>query len=71
MWELPEIKPPQSEVAVTLKLRHSITVTDYRVRVCQNGHSEVHGGRWFPQSRISGLPLTGLARKILRTAGLI
>ncbi len=71
MWELPKIKPPRSEVAGTLKLRHSITVTDYRVRVCQNGHSEVHGGRWFPQSRISGLPLTGLARKILRTAGLI
>lgn len=71
MWELPEIKPPQSEVAGTFELRHSITVTDYRVRVCQNGHSDVHGGRWFPQSRISGLPLTGLARKILRTAGLI
>jgi A/G-specific adenine glycosylase len=70
MWELPEIKPPEDGRS-TLQLRHSITVTDYRVRVCQNGYSHVNGGRWFPQSRISGLPLTGLTRKILRTAGFI
>jgi A/G-specific adenine glycosylase len=73
MWELPEIQPFDEEGVSTLKLRHSITVTDYMVRVCQNGHghSDVTDGRWFLQSRIPGLPLTGLARKILRTAGII
>ncbi len=70
MWELPEIQSPPDD-AVTFKLRHSITVTDYAVRVYQNGHSEVGGGRWFPPTRIESLPLTGLTRKILRTAGII
>jgi A/G-specific adenine glycosylase len=71
MWELPEIQPPNWDGVSTFKLRHSITVTDYVVRVCQNGHDHVTGGRWFPHSRIPGLPLTGLTRKILRTAGII
>ena len=71
MWELPEIPTPGSNHSGTLKLRHSITSTDYTVTVCQNGHVNGKGGRWFPQARVSGLPLTGLARKILRAAGVI
>ncbi len=70
MWELPEIKYPAGD-AVVFTLRHSITVTDYTVRVYAQNTPQVKGGRWFPQSRLAALPLTGLARKILRTAGII
>jgi A/G-specific adenine glycosylase len=71
MWELPEIQSPNSDAVSTFTLRHSITVIDYTVRVCRTDHSDVAGGRWFSQSRLASLPLTGLTRKILRTAGII
>jgi A/G-specific adenine glycosylase len=71
MWELPEIPSPNGDTAIKFTLRHSITVTDYTVRVCQSNHADVSGGRLFSQSRIASLPLTGLTRKILRTAGII
>lgn len=71
MWELPETTSPNGDTVANFTLRHSITVTDYTVRVCQNGHSDITGGRWFRQARIASLPLTGLTRKILRTAGII
>lgn len=71
MWELPEITSPNGDTVTNFTLRHSITVTDYTVRVCQNGHSDIAGGRWFQQSRLASLALTGLTRKILRTAGII
>ena len=70
MWELPEIANPEEASKVLLTLRHSITVTDYivRVRQCVPQRSQ---GRWVTSSRARGLPLTGLARKILRVAGII
>jgi len=70
MWELPEIANPEAASKVLLTLRHSITVTDYivRVRQCVPQRSQ---GRWVTSSRARGLPLTGLARKILRVAGII
>jgi hypothetical protein len=71
MWELPEIASPNGDTVADFTLRHSITVTDYTVRVCQNKHSDITGGRWFQQSRLASLALTGLTRKILRTAGII
>ena len=71
MWELPEIARDRVRGRSAFQLRHSITVTDYVVHICQNGHSVVKGGHWVPQSQASELPLTGLARKILRTAGVI
>ena len=71
MWELPEVPYPNGETVTKFTLRHSITVTDYTVRVCENNHSDVTGGRWVSQSRLASLPLTGLTRKILRTAGII
>jgi A/G-specific adenine glycosylase len=71
MWELPELPCSNGDPVSMFTLKHSITVTDYIVRVCQNNRSEITGGRWFPQSRVSSLPLTGLTRKILRTAGII
>jgi A/G-specific adenine glycosylase len=71
MWELPEISKPRSDTRISATLRHSITVTDFLVRVCDGSGSSFPAGRWVPESRLSRMPLTGLARKILRTAGII
>jgi|SRR5271166_40018 len=51
-------------------LRHSITVTDYSVRVW-NGNTEAGAGEWISARRLPKLALTGLARKVLRKAGLL
>jgi A/G-specific adenine glycosylase len=65
MWELPEYLGPAS-VKPLLSLRHSITVTDYSVRVVEMPIPEKAQGKWVALSRLHLLPLTGLARKILR-----
>ncbi len=65
MWELPALSDAQGGTAV-LSLRHSITITDYKVRVLELACPEEHGGAWIPGTRLTTLPLTGLARKILR-----
>jgi A/G-specific adenine glycosylase len=71
MWELPQIPSDNGKGDVWLKLRHSITVTDYTVRVMQGPAPDATAGRWVPKARLTTLPLTGLARKILRTAKVI
>lgn len=71
MWELPELSSSNGTGEPYLTLRHSITVTDYVVRVSQAAASEGSSGRWVPKNRIATLPLTGLARKILRAAQVI
>ena len=89
MWELPELSTTgdrRNGERVTkdihptiLQLRHSITVTDYAVRVvaiedkdiADGFHSQANNGKWFPESRLPSVALTGLARKILRRTGLI
>jgi A/G-specific adenine glycosylase len=70
MWELPEIAAANG-TAAWFTLRHSITVTDYVVRVVRNPAPKSLAGRWVQTSRIATLPLTGLARKILRAANII
>jgi A/G-specific adenine glycosylase len=66
MWELPEIKPPRHERKLPiLKLRHSITTTDYTVFVHVSG-TKVETGRWVTLRSVHRLPLTGLTRKILK-----
>jgi A/G-specific adenine glycosylase len=74
MWELPEphAEPDAPDVCV---VRHSITDTDYEVRVVRLGLGvlgarEKKAGRWVKLDEIFGLPLTGLTRKILRRQGL-
>jgi A/G-specific adenine glycosylase len=75
MWELPESTVDGGkEVCV---LRHSITDTDYKVRVMSGGLNELgakasnaKAGRWVPRNELELLPLTGLTRKILRKQGL-
>jgi A/G-specific adenine glycosylase len=69
MWELPEISNQDDPAGVWLTLRHSITTTDYLVRVRQARAGPETKGRWVLKRRVWTLPLTGLARKILRAAG--
>jgi A/G-specific adenine glycosylase len=71
MWELPEGPSRNSESKPWLRLRHSITVTDYAVRVVRSSARNRIDGRWVQIERVSSLPLTGLARKILRAAKVI
>jgi A/G-specific adenine glycosylase len=71
MWELPEISPPNGDYQTTLTLKHAITVTDYKVRVARGPIPDSVQGRWVRRSRLPELPLTGLARKILRASQVI
>jgi A/G-specific adenine glycosylase len=71
MWELPETVGANGTNATWLTLRHSITVTDYLVRVLRSPAPKGLEGRWVRKSRVATLPLTGLARKILRAAKII
>ena len=70
MWELPEISATSIE-SPWMKIRHSITVTDYTVFVVKGPPPAGATGRWVPCSKVRTLPLTGLARKILRASTLI
>lgn len=63
MWELPPGRRRKSHQAL-FSLSHSITTSRFSVSVV----SGAGRGRWTPISRLTALPLTGLARKILRTA---
>jgi A/G-specific adenine glycosylase len=69
MWELPSI--PANHLLPEFTLRHAITVTDHTAHVCRVSPAEVRGGRWFRFPSAATLPLTGLARRILRHASLI
>jgi A/G-specific adenine glycosylase len=71
MWELPEISANRAGKRPSLTLRHSITVTDYMVRVMKGPAQRPGAGRWVKKNRVAQLPLTGLARKILRQAEII
>ena len=68
MWELPETTSRNGMGRTMLTLRHSITVTDYTVRVRRTAAPDQSSGKWIARDRIERLPLTGLARKILRAA---
>jgi A/G-specific adenine glycosylase len=84
MWELPEVDaalPRAREKQVPprrfakgrndkafLSLKHSITVTDYTVRVWRTNAPRELRGEWVTVDRLRRVALTGLARKILRKA---
>jgi A/G-specific adenine glycosylase len=79
MWELPELEspvaPPRQPGTPALPnripsftLRHSITITNYTVRVWRDVELTHNGGKWVSVSRLSRVALTGLAQKILRKA---
>jgi A/G-specific adenine glycosylase len=72
MWELPELRSGNGAGgSPSFTLRHSITVTDYTVRVWQNATPSRASGRWIPLARLGRIALTGLARKILRRAEML
>ena len=71
MWELPTLSEGQRNGGTpVLKLRHAITDTDYQVSVIalplKQVRSREAAARWFTPKQWERLPLTGLARKVLR-----
>jgi A/G-specific adenine glycosylase len=71
MWELPEIARPESHHEPVFSVRHSITVTDYKVRVWRTTIPNDSTKQRFAKGRLAQLALTGLARKILRKADIL
>jgi A/G-specific adenine glycosylase len=71
MWELPEYSNGTKHNKPLFSVRHSITVTDYQVRVMTLEDPGAVAGRWVAASRLPSLPLTGLARKILKRVELM
>jgi A/G-specific adenine glycosylase len=75
MWELPEIEMLEGDQKrVEVRLRHAITVTNYRVHVLSFSEREArlrwpswkNPQQWAKSSELSTLPLTGLTRKVLQ-----
>lgn len=52
-------------------VRHSITITDYAVRVWRKPAPSGAIGKWVAAERLGRIALTGLARKILRKAEIL
>jgi A/G-specific adenine glycosylase len=76
MWELPQSPfrngASAKKADVLFRLRHSITDTDYWVTVLRGAaRARCANGAWVRFSRLPRLPLTGLARKILRRSNLL
>lgn len=67
MWELPELETSNGGNPL-FSIRHSITVTDYTVRVWRNRLPSRVRGKWIAVQSLREVALTGLARKILRKA---
>ncbi len=68
MWELPELAAVPPDMEPALRLRHSITVTNYSVSVVRVEEGMRFPGplRWCAPNELPELALTGLARKVLR-----
>lgn len=64
MWELPQLRHPLPRTKPSFILRHSITTTDYVVKVWPG--IAPSGSKIVTLSRAAELPLTGLTRKILK-----
>jgi A/G-specific adenine glycosylase len=71
MWELPEVACANGAAPPLFTLRHSITVTNYTVRVWQNVELAGVAGKWISRERLGRMALTGLTRKILRKAEIL
>ena len=70
MWELPSVAADElNGDQPVATFRHSITDTDYQVRVYELPARSGGPGRWVTPGRMGSLPLTGLTRKILRALG--
>jgi A/G-specific adenine glycosylase len=71
MWELPEATVRNDTDELLFTLKHSITVTNFKVKVVSSSDVSRGNGRWVKVSRLNSIPLTGLARKILSRAEVI
>ncbi|AXC11505.1 A/G-specific adenine glycosylase [Acidisarcina polymorpha] len=80
MWELPLLESWPTDEKPLLTLRHAIMQTNYRVKVVDRSQTATRSkhlatagveGRWFDRNDLRGLPLTGLARKILLRLGVL
>ena len=71
MWELPQTINRGAARNLCMRLRHSITVTDFDVLVIRGPASGALSGKWVKTTRTGTLPLTGLTGKILRAAKII
>jgi A/G-specific adenine glycosylase len=71
MWELPELPSAYGPGSPSFTLRHSITVTDYIVRVWHASVPSGVEGKWVPLKRVGQVAVTGLAQKILRKAEML
>jgi A/G-specific adenine glycosylase len=77
MWELPQLPVAPENAEAEIIARHSITGTNYYVRVFRIAeedaaeHIAAAQDDWVALEKLAGLPLTGLARKILRRARLL
>ncbi len=72
MWELPSLETSPAAERPKLLLRHAIMQTSYQVSVVETRAGTLPRmsaappvRRWVPLTELRGLPLTGLARKIL------
>lgn len=68
MWELPSASEESGEEL--FRVRHSITITDFSISV-RSVKEPIGKGQWIATSELKGIALTGLARKVLRLAGLL
>jgi adenine-specific DNA glycosylase len=57
--------------APLFSVKHSVTVTDYTVRVWRQAVPDAGAGKWIASRRLGRLAMTGLTRKILLRAGLL
>lgn len=79
MWELPSLRDPAVPASeVRIALRHAIMQVNYYVRIRMVVQGDVNamtvkGGRrrWVTLDEVSGMALTGLARKVLARAHLL
>lgn len=72
MWELPQLKgKPTERIRLLLKVRHSITTTDYSISVFRSQSGKLPVGLWVKLQSADRRPLTGLTRKILHKLELI
>jgi A/G-specific adenine glycosylase len=75
MWELPLMTDLPEDEEPEIIVRHAITNTNYYVRVFRVDETRAADffsatkGKWTLQDRLGDIPLTGLARKILRRMG--
>ena len=69
MWELPQVLQQPDDAQILLRLRHAITITNYAVTILRlPPEAAAPGPRqlWTQLDDLPTLPLTGLARKVLK-----